>query len=232
MLLTGALGLRCGEALALRREDLCLEGAIPKVTITGETPGARKSPGDVYVRKQHLHLLRDILKNGVSGKRTRGHKHGKGRAKVINFITKWKVPTTGYIFGARKSAQKGHLHYNAVHAHVRREAPKFAKSLKDTGKPAPPEIVRLRPHSGRATLITELMGEGMTTAMSMKYARHAPDSYKVHLKYGRLTLDNVKAACDALQSSRKKTQWSSMTTKELLSAQKAINKELQVRLQK
>lgn len=232
MLLTGALGLRCGEALALKREDLHLEGAIPKVVITGETAGARKSPGDVYVRKQHLLLLRSILKNGVVTKRTRGHKHGKGPRKVINFTAKWMVPETGYIFGSRKKATQGHLHYNGIYAHVRREAPRFAKALKDAGKPAPPEIAKLRPHSGRATLITELMGEGMTTAMSMKYARHAPDSYKVHLKHGRLTLQNVKAACDALQSSKKKTRWSTMTTKELIAAQKAINKELELRLHK
>jgi hypothetical protein len=66
--------------------------------------------------------------------------------------------------------------------------------------------------------------------MSMKYARHAPDSYKVHLKYGRLTLDDVKAACDKLQSSRPKTKWSSMSTKDLLAAQHGISKELALRM--
>ena len=30
-------------------------------------------------------------------------------------------------------------------------------------------LAKMRPHSGRATLITELMGEGLSTAMSMKY---------------------------------------------------------------
>ena len=44
----------------------------------------------------------------------------------------------------------------------------------------------MRPHSGRAQLITELMGDGLSTAMSMKYARHAVGSVKVHLKYSRL----------------------------------------------
>ena len=42
----------------------------------------------------------------------------------------------------------------------------------------------------------------MVTALSMKYARHGPGSYKVHMKYGRLTPDDVKAACDALRGSR------------------------------
>ncbi len=65
----------------------------------------------------------------------------------------------------------------------------------------------------------------MVTAMSMKYARHAPQSCKVHLRYGRLTLHDVKAACDKLSNSRK--TW---LTKDLLKAQKAINEELAVRM--
>ena len=48
------------------------------------------------------------------------------------------------------------------------------------------QVAKLRPHSGRAQLITELMGDGLSTAMSMKYARHAVGSVKVHLKYSRL----------------------------------------------
>ena len=115
---------------------------------------------------------------------------------------------------------------------VKREAPKFARYLAKEGKPVSPEVAKLRPHSGRATLITELMGEGMTTALSMKYARHAPESFKVHLKYGRLSLDDVQAACDALQGSRKKIKWSAMSTPSLLAAQKAIAHELQLRLKR
>lgn len=111
---------------------------------------------------------------------------------------------------------------------VRRQAPKFLAHLQKKGKEWSAEVARLRPHSGRATLITELMGEGMTTAMSMKYARHAPNSAKVHLKYGRLTLADVKAACDGLRTSSdsKGTQWQKMSTKALLLAQKEITAEL------
>lgn len=230
IMMTGAFGLRCGEALALRREDVCLDTAIPKLTITGHTPGARKSPGDVYIRKQHLFLMRRMFKTGVTVRRTRGHKHGKGVRKTIAHEVHWNIPKAGHIFGSRAKASKQHLHYQAVYNAVKREAPKFAKYLAAQGKPVPPEVAKLRPHSGRATLITELMGEGMATALSMKYARHAPDSYKVHLKYGRLSLDDVKAACDALQGSRKKTEWSAMSTTALLAAQKAITKELQLRI--
>jgi hypothetical protein len=92
------------------------------------------------------------------------------------------------------------------------------------------EVARLRPHSGRATVITELMGEGLVTAMSMKYARHAPGSFKVHLGYSRLTLMDVKMACDKLSSSRKKTKWSEWATKDLLAAQREINRELTARV--
>jgi integrase len=227
--LTGALGLRCSEALTLKREDVNIDGAVPKVTIAGQVPGSKKSPGDVYVRKQHMHNLRHILKEGVTAKRTRGHKYGKGTRKTVTFNEHWVPPTRGFIFQGREDAPKGHLTYHAVYAHVKRQARAFAKDLAAQGKPVGAEVAKLRPHSGRATLITELMGEGMCTAMSMKYARHSPDSYKVHLKYGRLTLDDVKEACDRLPSSRPRTKWSTWSTKALLSAQKNISKELAIR---
>jgi integrase len=79
VMLTGAFGLRCSEALALKREDICLDADLPKIKITGDSVGARKSPGDVYVRKQHLKLMKDHLKNGIQVDRQRGHKHGKGK---------------------------------------------------------------------------------------------------------------------------------------------------------
>lgn len=228
--LTGALGLRCSEALTLKRENIHLEGATPKITIEGQVPGSRKSPGEVYVRKQHVDTLRQALHAGVCVQRVRGHKYGKGLQKHISYQQRWVPPTRGYIFLGRLGGAKGHLTYHAVYQQIKRNATRFAKYLKNRGLPVGPEVEKLRPHSGRATLITELMGEGLCTAMSMKYARHAPDSYKVHLKYGRLTLDDVKAACDKLQSSRPKTKWSSMSTKDLLAAQRGISKELALRM--
>ena len=79
--MTGSLGLRCSEALTLRAEHVALDGQVPKVTVMGLVPGALKSPGEVYVRKQHIQLLRQCFKTGVTAKRTRGHKYGKGRGK-------------------------------------------------------------------------------------------------------------------------------------------------------
>ena len=43
--LTGALGLRCGEAVALRREDFGLDAEEPYVRAARHTKGAKKSPG-------------------------------------------------------------------------------------------------------------------------------------------------------------------------------------------
>jgi integrase len=231
ILFTGAFGLRCSEALALKHGDVCLASDVPKIRITGDTPGARKSPGDVYVRKQHLQMMRRIMKEGVSVSVTKGHKHGKGKRKTITKERTFRFPTAGFLFKSRKKASAGHLHYGAVYAHVRKQAPAFLRHLEARREACGPEVAKLRPHSGRATLITELMGEGLTTSLSMKYARHAPSSHKVHLGYGRLSLQDIKAACDGLASSRtlKKTQWSAMSMKELIAAQKAILRELEVR---
>ena len=129
----------------------------------------------------------------------------------------------------RKNAKRPFLHYHAVYDHVRRQAPKFLAHLQKKGSQWDAEVGKLRPHSGRATLITELMGEGLTTALSMKYARHAPGSHKVHLKYGRLRLQDVQVACDATKGSNPKLAkrpWTSMSTSELLKAQKHITEEL------
>ena len=227
---TGAFGLRMGEAVALQAEDMDLQAEIPKLTVTGDTLGNRKSPGEVYIRKQHLAFLRDLFRNGLTVMREKGHKHGKGGKKQIVIKDVYKPPKKGYLFPARKKAKKGHLHYHAVYDHVRREAPKFVEFLRKSGKQWSAEVAKLRPHSGRATLITELMGEGLTTAMSMKYARHAPGSVKVHLRYGRLTLKDVKEACDNIATgSPGGEKWASMTTRQLLNCQAEITAVLKQR---
>ena len=66
--LTGAFGLRCGEALALNREDINLEATIPKLVITGDSAGARKSPGDVCARVQHLKIMKKWSQHGSAKK--------------------------------------------------------------------------------------------------------------------------------------------------------------------
>ncbi len=227
--LTGALGLRCGEALALRREDINLEAAIPKVIVSRAHQGGKKSPGDVYVRRQHLKLLRTFLRDGIRSVRRRGHKHGRGRAKTIELHETYSPPKSGFLFPSRSKAKRPYLHYHAVYDHVRRQAPKFLAHLQRHGKQWDAAVAKLRPHSGRATLITELMGEGLTTALSMKYARHAPGSHKIHLRYGHLRLHDVKQACDATRGSNPrlaKRPWATMSTRDLLKTQWQITEEL------
>ena len=227
--LTGAFGLRCGEAVALKREDINLEAVIPKLVVTGESAGARKSPGEVYVRKQHVKVMKKWLREGIPNTRTKKHKYGKGKGKTICVNETYVIPKQGYLFPSRRKATRPFLHYHAVYDHVRRQAPKFLAHLQKTQRQWGTEIARLRPHSGRATLITELMGEGLTAALSMKYARHAPSSYKVHLKYGRLTLQDLQQACDATRgSSSRKTKfpWADMSGKDLLRCQKEILSEI------
>ncbi len=106
-----------------------------------------------------MKLLRGMFQNGVTAMRQKRHKHGKGPKKSINVKDVYKPPKKGYLFQARSKAKRAHLHYQAVYAHIRREAPKFLRALQKDNKPWSADIAKLRPHSGRATLITELMAE-------------------------------------------------------------------------
>ena len=58
--------------------------------------------------------------------------------------------------------------------------------------------------------------------------RHAPGSIKVHLAYGRLTLQDLKKACDALEKP-KLAEWKNMPTSTLKRACKEIRTELRAR---
>ncbi|CAE7417596.1 unnamed protein product [Symbiodinium natans] len=229
--LTYMFGLRCSEALTLKRSDFSFHGDIPKLVVTGETQGNRKSPGEVYCRKKHMCWLKSVFKSGYTVERTKKHKHGKGRKKTITRQDKYEIPSEGFLFRSRKEAKQPHLHYHAVYAQVKRLAPRFLEHLRNQGQKWGPEVAKLRPHSGRATLITELLGDGMSTALSMKFARHASGSVKVHLKYGRLTLKDVKAACDKMDS--KGSTWpdfSRVPTAKLKRARLDIDQELRKRV--
>jgi hypothetical protein len=173
--------------------------------------------------------LKKWLREGITSTRRKKHKHGKGKKKMISIKETYVIPKTGYMFPSGTKATNPFLHYHAVYDHVLREEHKFLKYLQKEQKQWGPEIAKLRPHSGRATLITELMGEGLTTALSMKYARHAPSPYKVHPKYGRLTLQDVKQACDVTTGStseKTKYPWADFSNKALLQGQKEILTEL------
>ena len=85
-------------------EDIHVSGDVPKITVTGDTPGARKSPGDVYIRQRDVQWFKDLLKHGVQAKRTKKHKHGKGRAKQVKFEDDYCIPKSGYLFKSRQNA--------------------------------------------------------------------------------------------------------------------------------
>lgn len=56
------------------------------------------------------------------------------------------------------------------------------------------DFEKIRSHSGRATAITSMMGQGVSLPMSMKFAMHKPGSLRVHLNYGQLTCMDVYRA--------------------------------------
>ena len=91
IVLTRAFGLRCGEALALKREDINLEAIIPKLIITGDSKGAKKSLGGVYIRKQHINIMKKWLREGTTSTRRNNHKHGMGKRRMIS-ITETRRP--------------------------------------------------------------------------------------------------------------------------------------------
>ena len=61
LFLTGALGLRCGEAVVADGEDFALDAETPNLRVTGKTPGGQKSPGTVYVPKKALNLIKKVF---------------------------------------------------------------------------------------------------------------------------------------------------------------------------
>lgn len=191
--LTGALGLRCGEAVALRREDFQLDAEEPYVRAAGHVKGAKKSPGYVYVgRPKWRFLNKTLAKGGLRATRKLGTKHG-----IRDRKEEYTPPAKGYLFKARAGAKRGHLNYIAVYYKIKALAPKFLQKLKDSaGAKHDPRIAKLTPHSGRASFITHLMAQGYNLRVSMKQARHAPGSVKVHLRYGQLALTDVKTAVD------------------------------------
>ena len=188
LFLTGALGLRCGEAVVAEGEDFALDAETPNMKVTGKEKGGQKSPGTVYVPKASLTIIRKCFTTGLTVTRQITAKNGCTKKKKETF----KAKKTGFIFPSRKGATKKHMTYQTVYNVVRKLAPKFAQHLKASSAKHDAAVLRaIRPHSGRATFITQLMTSGMTLAHTMKAARHAPSSVRTHLRYGQLTLQDV-----------------------------------------
>ena len=101
-------------------------------------------------------------------------------------------PSSGRLFPskgnyAEKKTKKDHIGYHAVYSAVTTLFKRFQEKCPDKAC----KWERVRAHSGRATRITLLMGEGVSLSMSMSFARHAADSVRTHLNYGKLTVSQV-----------------------------------------
>ena len=124
------------------------------------------------------------------GCRRRGKKKKQHSSKQTEDL--YIIPDKGRLFPgrgryAKKKIKRDHIGYHAVWAAVSKLAKGFVKEQPQ----AATNWKKLRTHSGRATRITLLMGEGVSLAMTMQYARHAKDSIRTHLKYGKLTCSHV-----------------------------------------
>ena len=80
-------------------------------------------------------------------------------------------------------------------------------------------------------MITELIGEGMSTVITMKMARHKENSYKIHLRYNRLSLADVQTTCDKITVSQRGygLDYTAISTAHLKNMLEAIKGELRKR---
>ena len=108
--LTARFGLRCSEALCLKREHIEINSDEPHINVAGNDPHCRhdrfllvvvtnhcrlgagnmKSPDKVYFRPQDIKWMEILLKKGYKVQRRRKHKHG-----TCHFEECFKIPETG-----------------------------------------------------------------------------------------------------------------------------------------
>ena len=63
-------------------------------------------------------------------------------------------PLLETLFRSRAKATAASLHYKAISAHVRRQAPMFLEFLQKNGKKWRADLAKIPAHSGRATFRT------------------------------------------------------------------------------
>eukprot|EP00971_Amphidinium_carterae_P353031 6492801-Amphidinium_carterae.1 len=175
---TGLFALRCGEACKLRAADLKLASNPPHLVVRKQK-GAAKSPGVVPILPEQVKYLQDLRTEGLVWTRARRNRHQKW-----NYEDKFLLPMDGPLFPSMKARTRS-ITYHGVWAAVKRLSVQFGKQYPNNG------FERIRTHSGRATAITRLMGEGVPLPMSMKFARHKPGSLRTHLMYGQLSCMDV-----------------------------------------
>ena len=118
VILARFFGLRTGEAVAVKVEDVNLSADVPKLCVTGAVKGAKKSTGEVYVRQQHLAWMKKLMTHGISVERTKKHKHGQGRRKTVTFENTYKPPDQGWMFPSRRGSRVPYVCYHAVYLQV------------------------------------------------------------------------------------------------------------------
>jgi integrase len=202
IMLTGMFALRCGEACMLCTEDIRLDDDPPHLVVKAER-GRGKSPGTVPIMQAQAELLKMWMAQGVEQVRRRKTNQHSGQKEVVDFF---EFPETGRIFASRGmykgvKTQQQHLGYHAVWAAVSKLSAMYAKQNDHHSR----VWEGIRSHSGRATKITLLMGEGISLACSMRYARHAHDSIRTHLRYGRLTCSHIYKYLQAEQERQSPT---------------------------
>ena len=182
---TGLFALRCGEACALNASDLLLKSNPPQLRVR-KKKGSGKSPGNVPITAEKVEYLQQLQHEGISCNRQGKNRHGSWEIKDT-----FKIPSEGPVFASKKNKRKKKskpITYHAVWAAVNKLAKAFAKKFPGN------DFEKIRSHSGRATAITSMMGQGVSLPMSMKFARHKPGSLRVHLNYGQLTCMDVYRA--------------------------------------
>ena len=161
--LTALFALRCGEACSLMAEDFCLQAEPPYLKV-GKRPGApraRKSPGDVPISDEQVARIHELQTAGVTQTR-----HKRNRYAQWEVQDHYIMPKHGLLFPSERQARtEMPITYHAVWSAISRLAIKFDKLYPENG------FKDIRTHSGRATAITLMMGQGLPMPITMTYAR-------------------------------------------------------------
>ena len=179
---TALFALRCGEACALTASDLLMDSDPPQVRVRKQK-GSGKSPGTIPITPEKVDYVRELSNQGLSWKRKRSNRHGSWTVTDT-----YMLPEQGPLFPSTKKKRrqkKQPITYHCVWSAVDKLSKSFSKKYPGNA------FERIRSHSGRATAITTMMGQGVPLPISMKFARHKPGSLKVHLNYGQLTCMDV-----------------------------------------
>ena len=174
LILAGMLALRVGEACKLKRGDFRLSFDIPVLNVSGG-----RSPGIVPIQPEERAKLSKFMKAGVKSERSIKNQYG---STIIPGL--YVSPSKGILFPSPRN-DSDLFGVRGVTKAVKIQSGQFDKKYSCN------DFQRIRSHSGRAICFALMMGEGVPFPLSMKFARHAQGSLKIHLGYGRLTVVDI-----------------------------------------